>query len=152
MPAGDAELQPFSISSRLLPFDYFQAANVPTRNVRSILVAFFFAMALSVGAAAQSTVSLGESIAALIGPWKFHTGDDPQCDAVTCGAHDSTVGKSLLPISDKQTPIVELLTAFGEEKLSFFVDGSGARLPSSPAMGMNASRAKVTVIIAKPSI
>lgn len=46
------------------------------RNIRRVVVALFFAMALS--AAAQSAVTLGESAAQLAGPWKFHTGDNPQ--------------------------------------------------------------------------
>lgn len=49
--------------------------------MRSIRCFFsFLLLALSVPAvsAAQSTITLGESAAGLVGPWKFHTGDNPQ--------------------------------------------------------------------------
>src|SRR5579864_2198242 len=66
------------------------------RNVRRILAALFFALALPIAAAAQSVVTLGESSAALVGPWKFHTGDNPQW--ADPGFDDSSWGTmSLLP-------------------------------------------------------
>src|SRR5215472_6305077 len=48
------------------------------RSVRCIFVSVFLALSLAVAAAAQSTVTLGESAASLVGPWQFHTGDNPQ--------------------------------------------------------------------------
>ena len=65
-------------------------------NVRRILVALFFAAGLLATAAGQSTVTLGESSAALVGPWKFHTGDNAQwADAAYDDSSWGTV--SLLP-------------------------------------------------------
>lgn len=48
------------------------------RNVRFIFATILLALSLLPAGRAQSTATLGESIAPLVGPWKFHTGDNPQ--------------------------------------------------------------------------
>jgi len=67
-------------------------------SVRSIFATILLALAFaaSASAPAQSTVTLGESIAPLVGPWKFHTGDNPQW--ANPSFDDSTWGTiSLIP-------------------------------------------------------
>lgn len=66
------------------------------RSVRCIFVFVFLTLSLSTLVAAQSTVTLGQSATSLVGPWKFHIGDDPQwADA---GFDDSSWGTvSLIP-------------------------------------------------------
>ena len=52
--------------------------NVAMRGVRYCFALLLLTLSIPAASAAQSTITLGESAAALVGPWSFHTGDNPQ--------------------------------------------------------------------------